>query len=388
MKIGFVLDDSLDKTDGVQQYVLTLGRWLGRQGHEVHYLVGKSNRTDIDNVHSLSKNIRVRFNNNRMSTPLPASKQKIKTLLAKENFDVLHVQMPYSPLLAARIINAAPQSCAVIGTFHIMAASKLSEFANRAARLSVRRSLKRFDEIFSVSKPTAEFAKRVFGVESVVLPCAVNLEAFYKSKPIKEYLDGTINIVFLGRLVERKGCQYLLSAVKRLREIEPTPLRVIICGPGPQEKMLKDFAKKNNLAKIVRFIGHVNAEKADYLASAHIAAFPSTEGETFGIVLAEAMASGSQVVIGGDNPGYRAVLKGKKGHLVDPTDTEAFAKLLQHYINNPADRKKARIWQAEFVKQFDVEVVGAKLIDYYNVALLAKQPAAKDNYTHEILPRI
>ena len=68
MKIGFVLDDSLDKSDGVQQYVLTLGHWLHSQGHEVHYLVGQTERTDIQNVHSLSKNVRAKFNQNRMST--------------------------------------------------------------------------------------------------------------------------------------------------------------------------------------------------------------------------------------------------------------------------------------------------------------------------------
>lgn len=372
MKIGFVLDDSLDKTDGVQQYVLTLGRWMSENGHDVHYLVGESKRTDIPNLHSLAKNINVRFNNNRMSTPISASRSKIKRLLKREEFDVLHIQMPYSPFLAGRVINAAPKSCAVLGTFHIMAASKMAELANRGVRVSVSRSLKRFDRVFSVSEPTVEFAQRVYGVKSEVLPCAIKLDGFYGAKPIKKYQDGTINIVFLGRLVERKGCHYLLAAVKRLREIDNTPLRVIICGPGPQERQLKEFVKSNWLEGVVEFIGHVNEEKAEYLASAHIAAFPSTKGETFGIVLAEAMASGSKVVIGGDNPGYRAVLRGRKGHLVDPSDTESFAKLLKHYITDPAARQKARVWQAQFVKQFDVAVVGRKLLEHYHEVIAKK----------------
>lgn len=378
MKIGFVLDDSLDKTDGVQQYVLTLGRWLSEQGHDVHYLVGESKRKDLPNLHSLSRNVHVRFNHNRMSTPLPANKKRIKELLAREDFDVLHIQMPYSPFLAARIINAAPDSCAVIGTFHIMAANKISEFANQAVRMSVTRSLKRFDRVFSVSEPTVHFAKRIYKLESTVLPCAVNLAVFYKAKPLKQYQDGRINIVFLGRLVERKGCHYLLAAVKRLVEIESTPLRVIICGPGPQEKALKEFVMQNKMAEIVQFIGHVNEEKADYLASAHIAAFPSTQGETFGIVLAEAMASGSEVVIGGDNPGYRAVMQGRKGHLFDPKDTEGFAQLLKHYINDPAARKRAKDWQQDFVKKFDVSVVGTQLLRYCQEEI-AKRRLEKDN---------
>ncbi len=69
MKIGLVLDDTLDTPDGVQQYVLQVGRWLSAEGHDVHYLVGKTTRTDIANVHSLSRNLKVKFNGNRMSMP-------------------------------------------------------------------------------------------------------------------------------------------------------------------------------------------------------------------------------------------------------------------------------------------------------------------------------
>ena len=72
MKIGLVFDDSLDSTDGVAQYVLALGDWLDDQGHEVHYLVGETHRTDLPNLHSLSRNVRVTFNGNKLGMPLPA----------------------------------------------------------------------------------------------------------------------------------------------------------------------------------------------------------------------------------------------------------------------------------------------------------------------------
>lgn len=78
MKIGFVLDDGLDSPDGVQQYILTLGTWLEKQGHEVHFLVGQTERTDISNVHVLARNIGVRFNHNRLTIPLPANHGRIK----------------------------------------------------------------------------------------------------------------------------------------------------------------------------------------------------------------------------------------------------------------------------------------------------------------------
>src|SRR4051812_41321546 len=103
LKIGFVLDDSLDKPDGVQQYVLSMGEWLRSQGHDIHYLVSTTTRSDLSNVHNLGRFVTVRFNGNAMGTPLPASGRKIKRLLRDEQFDVLHVQLPYSPFLAHKV---------------------------------------------------------------------------------------------------------------------------------------------------------------------------------------------------------------------------------------------------------------------------------------------
>src|SRR6188474_3063449 len=119
MKIGIVGDDTLDKPDGVEQYIQTIGRWFAQEGHEVHFLVGETTRTDFPNIHSLSRNVKVRFNGNRLSIPLPANRARIRRLLAKEKFDVLYVQMPYSPFLAGRIVKAAGPKTAVVGAFHI-----------------------------------------------------------------------------------------------------------------------------------------------------------------------------------------------------------------------------------------------------------------------------
>ena len=122
LSVGFLFDDSLDSPTGVAQYVKTLGAWLSSQGHKVYYLVGQ---TKIENwqggpVYSLSKNVNVTFNGNRLSIPLPANRRRLRQLLAGLDLDVLHVQMPYSPFLAGRIISLVPQSVAVGGTFHIL----------------------------------------------------------------------------------------------------------------------------------------------------------------------------------------------------------------------------------------------------------------------------
>ncbi|HSX46443.1 MAG TPA: glycosyltransferase family 4 protein [Patescibacteria group bacterium] len=375
MKIGLVLDDSLDKTDGVQQYVLTLGHYLKRSGHTVHYLVGQTERTDLANVHSLSRNLQVHFNQNRMSTPLPASSRKIKQLLEREQFDVLHVQMPYSPWLAGRIIKQAPSTTAVIGTFHIVPFSKLEARATRLLGLSLRRNLRRFDEVVSVSEPAAAFAKHSFRMRSVVVPNAVNLSAFHTGKRIKRYNDGKVTIVFLGRLVERKGCFYLLKALVSLHAKNYLDnVRVIICGKGPQAKSLEAYVQDHHLGQHVHFTGYLHeTDKPDYLASADIAVFPSTGGESFGIVLVEAMATVPGIVLGGDNVGYRSVLQPHPEQLINPSDTVALAKTLRHYIRSKPARERAMRWQRAAAQQYDINKVGETLLGIYQQALQRRQ---------------
>jgi phosphatidylinositol alpha-mannosyltransferase len=163
LTIGFVLDDSLDSTDGVQQYVLTLGVWLTEQGHTVHYLVGETKRTDVPNIHSLSRNVRVKFNQNRLSIPRFAPKSALRQLFQEVDFDVLHVQMPYSPMLAARVIALAPAKTAVVGTFHILPAGGLQASASRLLGVIERKSLRRFSSIVSVSEPARQFEHGIQG---------------------------------------------------------------------------------------------------------------------------------------------------------------------------------------------------------------------------------
>lgn len=364
MKIGFVLDDSLDKTDGVQQHILTLGRWFIHQGHDVHYLVGQTKRRDIGNIHSLARNIKTTFNGNAMTTPLPASKREIKKLLAKEQFDVLHVQLPYSPLLAGRVIKLAAKNTPLIGTFHILPFNSLSKVANHLLGRLQQRSLKRFSKFFAVSKPSADFAKKAFKIKAEILPNPVDIAKFQVKKPKK---PNKMTIAFLGRLVERKGCQELLNAVallNRLGQLGAT--QVIIGGDGPQRRDLEKFIKDKQLTKFVTFKGYIDeAEKPNFLSSADIAVFPSISGESFGIVLIEAMATNSPVVIAGKNPGYQEVMANRSELLINPINTSEFAHKLLLFMTDPDLRAKTVAWQVKHVKQFDVTTVGQKLLNTY-----------------------
>lgn len=360
MKIGFVLDDSLDSSDGVQQYVLTLGKWFTGQGHEVHYLVGQTKRSDIPNIHSLSRNVAVRFNGNRMSMPLPASSEKIKKLLKREKFDVLHIQMPYSPFLGAKVLKLAPAKTRLVGTFHILPFGRLQRISSRLLCWWLRSSLKLLDQTLSVSEPAQQFAS-MLGIHSEVLPNVVD-PSHFNGVPMLEYKKN-FTIVFLGRLVERKGCRELLQAVKLLKIPN---LKVVICGTGADYNDLLRWVEQHKLRDVVEFKGYISEhEKANYLASADVAVFPSLGGESFGIVLIEAMSAKAGVVIGGNNPGYSSVLAPLPETLFDPRNAHQTAKLITKLHDDPVLARKLHAEQQQLVQQYDVAVVGQKLLSYY-----------------------
>lgn len=372
LKIGFVLDTSLDPPDGVQQFILRLGEWMTVQGHEVHYLVGETKRKDIANVHSLSKNMTVTFNGNKMTIPLWAYASKVRQLLAREQFDVLHVQSPYHPLMAQYILRKN-QTAGVVSTFHILPYGKLAAFANRLLGITLKPSLKRIDTFLSVSSAAAVFQKQTFGVDSSVLPNIFDYPRFAEAQPLLPE-DNAITILFLGRLVERKGCQYLLQALAQL-DLETLPkIRVVICGKGALLPQLQAFTDRHGLSDIVEFAGFVSEEdKPGYYASADISVFPSTSGESFGIVLLEAMASGRSSVLAGINPGYTTVMQPRPDLLVDPKDISAFAAKLHEFITNKARRHEAATWGKTYVRDFDVSVVGPMLISEYEMAIASRR---------------
>lgn len=367
IRVGFVIDDGMDQPDGVQQYVLALGNYLSRKGHYVRYLTGETRRKDLDGVMPLSSNLKVRFNGNTLSTPLPTSKKRISKLLKEENFDVLHVQMPYSPFMAGRVIKLAPPKTKIIGTFHVLPVGKFQHFGTKLLGLWLKRSLGRFDKFLSVSPPAREFAKDVFKIDSEVLPNPVDISRFRRSSAVVSAKRASI--VYLGRLVPRKGCMHLLKALDLLLEQdERADIDIHICGDGDQRQKLQHFIEHSRLKDRAVMHGFVSEEeKVRFLNDADMAVFPSLSGESFGIVLLEAMAAGSGVVLAGNNPGYSSVMHTVPECLFDPNDTEALAKKIRELLKEKNYRRIHEL-QQRLVKNFDINIVGEKLLEVYKSA--------------------
>ncbi len=360
MTIGYVLDDTLDKPDGVQQAVIVIAERMRALGHDVHYIVAETKRKDLKNVHSVSKLIPFKFNGNSTRTPLISSKRKIKRLLKENKFDVLHVQMPYSPLMAGRVIKLADKETKIVGTFHILPYSWVSRVGTTILGYWLSRNKKRFDKVYAVSPPALEFMKNNFGVEGSVIPNPVDYNFFHKQAVKKRSLKKK-RIIFVGRFETRKGVRQLVEAYELLTEEVRSKIELKMAGKGPLLNELRQYSKQKRLD--IKFPGFISDEqKAKSLAQADIAIFPSTSGESFGIVLTEAMSAGAGITLGGNNPGYSSVLTPWPYTLFDATDPVKIAGKITELTTN--DKKRLEIGQSQHqaVKQYDINTVVDKLL--------------------------
>ena len=407
LRIGLVIDDGLDKPDGVQQIVLTLGRRLAALGHEVHYLTSSTERTDLPHLHVLGRTVSVRFNGNRLRSPLPARRADVRRVLAEVPFDVLHVTMPYSPLLAGRVVSAASPRTAVVGQFVIYPQDRPTRWGIRALGLLERRRLRRFDAVSALSEAARESVREGFGRDDVpVIGGPVELggpvQPVERGGPVEpggavgprgevapgapgapgEHAepgdpgDRPVRIVFLGRLVERKGPRELLAAVAAMPASRPWTLT--LAGRGPLLEDLRERARAAGIADRVDFPGFVAEEdKAALLAGADVVALPSTGGESFGMSVVEALADAGGVVLAGDNPGYRTPMAGLEDQLVDPGDTAAFARTLARWVDDPAARAAARSPQRAAAQRLAAGAITAQPLAWYVAAIAARRADAR-----------
>jgi len=368
MTVGFVLDDTLDVTDGVQQAVLTTGEEMTRRGHDVHYIVAATHRHEDLQIHSIASFIELKFNGNSVRTPRGASKKTIQELYDSLSFDVLYVQMPFSPFLSGRVISLAPKKTKIFGTFHILPYTNMSRIGTRLLGVALKKSLKRFDGFFAVSEPALTFMESVFKVSGNVLPNPIDYDQYH----IKHKKSQSHSVVFVGRFDERKGALQLVNAISLLPKKLQQETKFILCGKGPLLEEAKQLSEANGTN--IQFPGFVSrSEKIDYLANATIAVFPSISGESFGIVLAEAMSAGADVTIGGNNPGYESVIGRWPETLFKGRDPVAIAAIVTEFLNNKKLRNSIGKEQHLHVKTYDVKQIVDEMEKQYSCSIEHKK---------------
>lgn len=379
LTIGFVFDDTLDALDGVQQHIITIGTELVRRGHDVHYLVGETHHSPVPQTVSLARNVMVSFNGNRMRIPLPVRKREIRAALAHNNYDILHIQAPYSPLFGGRVLECAPQSTGVVATYHIAPIDRRARYGGRALGLVNAHSHRRVDEVIAVSQVAAQYAQFTAHTHGTIIANPVNVEKFATAAHRATRDAAHPHIVFLGRLVPRKGAQLLLDALDygERHGMFPMPgLHVTIAGEGP---LMDDCVQRAaRLRTPVQFVGTVDEGKADLLASADVAVFPAIGGETFGIVLPEAIASGAGVTLAGDNPGYRWTMRGDEDALfsVGPDHARVLAERIERALTDAPWARRLHAREEALLDRYNVQAVTDEVEQVYARALADRRARA------------
>lgn len=288
---------------------------------------------------------------------------ELDEMLEAEQFDIINVHEPWMPMLPNQIVARA--NCPVVGTLHARwPRSFVNKTIEKARTPYVRSTIKKLDAITAVSTEAAKNAFEAYKHADVaIIPNAIDLDSvkkmLVKSKPQKRPI-----ILFLNRLEKRKGPMHLLRAYRQLVE-RGVDCQLVIAGSGPLEDQLRDYVMRYSLPN-VKFEGYVSeAKKYKLLSKASVYTSPAPYGESFGIVLIEAMAAGTPIVAG-DNDGYRTVLTGTgKMGLVTPKDSQQYADRLELMMFDQRSRQAFLDWEKAEIGQYDFEVIAWQYLEVY-----------------------
>jgi phosphatidyl-myo-inositol alpha-mannosyltransferase len=280
------------------------------------------------------------------------------------NYDVIHIHEPMSPIAPWVVTDRMPLP--KVGTFHTY---NESHVVNRLATLiGARRMLNHLHVRIAVSQASAWTAERFFGGHYRIIPNGVHVDPARAMSTALRPMGESLQIVFVGQAVDRKGLPLLLRAFEALREHIPCELTVI----GPTGEELKPLMLD---PRGVRTLGKVSDEtKWHELERADVLCAPSLRGESFGMVLTEAFAAGTPVVAS-DIAGYRDVVRdGIDGLLVPPGDAQALAEALRELYCEPGDRADMALAAAEHAERFAWPRVAEQVLGAYEDAIATPVP--------------
>ncbi len=410
MRVGLISFHSFYQPGGVKRHVLGLKEEFKKRGIYSKIIAPRRNWLEDygKDVILLGTSFPLSFSGGQSDFNINFNPLAIDRVLKKEKFDVLHFHNFGFP-----------------STWQILEKSESLNILTFHANIGGSKFLKRFpiflyllnkivqwkiDGIIGVASLNLKVFKDFKGPK-VVVPNGIDLEEFNPRVPkLKKFCDGKINILFVGRIEERKGLIYLLKAFKILtrkfsntelpspsshlwerggrrgrsllrpkeargkkRMKSSSPLRLIIVGEGELKEYCQNYVKENNL-KEVCFEGQITGPKLpSYYRTCDIYCSPAIYGESFGIVLIEAMAS-SVPVVAFANEGYKRVLEKGKGKrfLVRPKDYKTLAKKLEILIKNPKIRKEMGEWGIREAKKYSWPKIADQVLDFYQLCLREK----------------
>ena len=349
---------SFDAPGGVQAHVVDLSEELRRRGHSVRILApGRPENAPVSGMTLTGPGVPIPYNGSvaRLSFG-PATWRATRHWLREDPLDVLHIHEPNAP--GVGMFALAMSSGPIAATFHTSTTSSLILGAADGALAPL---LEKIRGRIAVSTLARRWQMEALGSDAVEIPNGVDVAAFSGVDATAEHSDSP-TVAFLGRYDEpRKGMDVLVAALPAVLSRVPR-LRLRIMGDGDDRALRARLPDGLD----VEFLGRVDdTRKAAVLAAADVYCAPNTGGESFGIVLVEAMAAGTAVVAS-DLDAFRRVLRdGDCGELAAVGDADALAGALTRVLTDDSRRAGLCARGSEAVRDFDWPVVADRVIRVY-----------------------
>ena len=364
-RIGMVCPYGWDTPGGVQIHIKELAEHFIALGHYVSVIAPVSDESTIAEpwLVSAGRPLAVPFNGSVARVAFgPVATSRVRQWIASNEFDLLHLHQPEVPSLS--LIACWSAEGPMVGTFHT-ASSKQRTLV--AAGPILEPIIEKLTARIAVSEMARETLREHFETDAVVIPNGLDTSKYSAAQRLDKWSYGP-TIGFLGRFEEpRKGLSVLLEALPLLMKRNPK-LRLLIAGPGDSEKVLKNVPSA--LRTRIEFLGRLTErEKADFLKSVTIYVAPNTGGESFGIILTEAMAAGATIVAS-DIPAFSEVLQsGECGALFASEDPHSLARVIEGLLVDAERREVLSHSGIESADKYDWKNVATQISDVYEIAL-------------------
>ena len=366
MKIALVSPYDWAVPGGVNRHVFNLSQHFLRRGHDVTVVAPASKRSSEEPPYlhvighsSIGLPVSGSVANISMSYNLSS---RVKKLLAREQFDIVHIHEPFAPLLPFQFVRFSQATN--IATFHAARDSGSRVYAY--TQFILQQWWHRIHGRIAHSQAALDLIGKYFDDDFRIIPSGIDYARFAaETPPIPNLMDNKCNIVFVGRQEQRKGLPYLIEAFAKLKAEMPET-RLIIVGPdGGIRPACERYIEQHNVEDVV-FTDYVAEEDLPrYYRSGDVFCAPNTGHESLGLILLEAMASGVPIVAS-RIPGFAAVVKdGEQGLLVPPRDSEALCAALKRMLSDAGMREAMGRLAALHARSWSWDEVSAKVLAFY-----------------------
>jgi phosphatidylinositol alpha-mannosyltransferase len=369
IRIGMVCPYGWDTPGGVQSHMRDLAEYLIGEGHFVSILAPISDDAVSfeDYVVNAGKPISIPVNGSVARVLFgPLASSRAKQWIASGDFDLLHLHEPAIPSLSLLACSAAEGP--LVGTFHVSTPKKKAIYAIGPILEPI---VEKLTARIAVSELARSTLKDHFDTDAVVIPNGIDGQK-YANAPMTKEFSGPNTIGFMGRFEEpRKGLQVLIDSLAIVARFVPD-VKYLIAGPGDSDEFVKNLNPQ--LQNRITFLGRLSdRQKESFLKSVEIYVAPNTGGESFGIILTEALSAGTAVVAS-DIPAFKAVLEnGEVGALFRNEDSSDLAKVIVALLRDDARREKLATNGKLSAQKYDWQVVAEQIESVYEMAIAGGQ---------------